>query len=1048
MTQSVNSLFNDRYELIRLIGKGTTGLVYLAYDNHLDREVAIKVVDPNMAKNKEVLIRFDQEVRITARLQHPGVVAVFESGLSQDQMPCYAMGLAMGETLEEFLDKLRELESPWEEFKLIERLNAFMKLLEVMEYAHSQSVVHRDLKPANIVMGEYGEVRVLDWGLGRVLTDDEDDEVVSEFDDLFGDEENGGTSRIRSVDGKRSTRVSQRGDSTKASQPNIPVKRNVTDQFAETLVPGEALPPDPSEDISGEYPKQNWYKDYEDQTDNLRPNTDLNPHTTTDVNHHSTSTSNRRDSSTNTSTSRNRRTGRFDSVSIERRTRHGEILGSPVYMSPEQARGEADRADRRTDIYSLGVILFEFLTLETPQQIEAGEHLQSFIDRIISGKHKRRLENLWEDAPKALCRICKKALSRSVSRRYRNCGDFMDDINQLLEELSASYSELERQRLERERQGAWIPVGNWEYTDDQKTMKPFTEMVTAFEGEAVGQMINPERGGLMLGGCGLQIYPCAVNVGDDIRISMEFSFLHGNELWVFLRGMPPVSCYAFRIGSYNGQWLTVSRIQSVEKIFQPEMLTMRALTEEEVTMSHARTKTNLKRHLVIEVVESSLRISIDGNDPLEVQDPCPLMGPMHQQLAIGTMGSQIVLNNFTVEQRRSPLMMPSYTVANELLRQKLYPQAITFYQRFLEEQHTNEGSVEAHFMLCLAFLEAGHVEQSEAELHNFLLENIDNKLSRDAIFELARLRTGNDYKSIERGVRVVLSYQEADDRVRSRFCLWASQLLHDTIFLSGIDKSVIEALRLLKHLIRGFSDEDVLLSTISEILVKAMEGHAARLIDFQAHDQLVDFKKRARECRKQGYEISPVYHRSPNEYVEIARKISSLDMNNLDEEFGIPLRDSITPRDIMCLNALGASEPLLRLLETREDAKPVIRLCMAALYARAGKQAESQTLLDESFRLMDIIEHERTNIELTTVMRLGMFGMQFLPWDVVWPPISQMAHEPELQVLAAWLAECLGFNQEAAEAYFTLRETEALGFRNVVEQGLARLGMLADADDN
>ncbi len=1042
MAIDASSVFNDRYELIRLIGKGATGLVYLAYDSHLDREVAIKVLDQSVEGNDDVLNRFEQEVRITARLQHPGVVAVFESGQSQDQMPCYAMSLALGETLEDFLDGLRELDKPWETITLIERLNIFIKLLEVMDYAHSENVVHRDIKPANIILGEYGEVRVLDWGLGRILEEGEDLDVGADFDDLFGDEAgHGSTTRLNKVEQDKSTRV-RRSEGRLKSSSRIS-SSNYTDKFAETLVPGESLPDDDVSDISGEYPKQDFYEEYTDQTDNLRPNTDQNVHPT-EADNRQTTTSSR---SSNTSTSRVKRTGRFDSVSVERQTRHGEILGSPVYMSPEQAKGEADTADRRTDIYSLGVILFELLTLETPQSMEGEEKLPAFIDRIIKGKHKRRLEDIWPSAPKALCKVSKKALSRSPSRRYRTCNDLINDINELLDELSASYSELERQRLERERQGAWIPVGSWDYSEESKVMKPFTEMVSAFDGEAVSQMINPERGGLILGGCGLQIYPCSVNVGDDIRVTMEFTIAHGSEVWVFLRGMPPVSCYAFRIGSYNGQWLTVSRIRSVDKLFQPEMLTMRALTEEEVTIRTTKTNPRLRRRLVVEVVESTLSITIDGHDVLAVQDPCPLMGPMHQQLAIGTMGSQIVVHHFAVEQRRSPLMLPSYSVANELLRQNLYPQAITYYQKFLDEQDDQSQSVEANFMLCLAFLEAGHVEQAEQALHNFLLENIENPLSRDAIFELARLRTSNDYKKIELGVRVVLSYQEADDRVRSRFCLWASQLLHDTIFLSGIDESVIEALRLLKHLIRGFSDEDILLNTISGILVEAMQGHGARLIDFQANDQFTEFKKSVEECCKQGYALEPDFMRSPVEYVGISRLLTGdKEAINAKEEL-IDIREHIRPRDIMCLSALGKSEQLVLLLE-REEAKPMIQLCLAGLYGRLGQHEQSNALLDKCFRLMDVIENHRTDVELTTVMRLGMYGMNYLPWEVIWPPISQMSHEPELQVLTAWLAECLGRMEEAAEAYLMLRESEAFGFRNLVEQGLTRLGMLAEADDD
>ncbi|NRA38306.1 MAG: hypothetical protein HRU15_09215, partial [Planctomycetes bacterium] len=694
----------------------------------------------------------------------------------------------------------------------------------------------------------------------------------------------------------------------------------------------------------------------------------------------------------------------------------------------------------------LGVILFELLTLKTPQSMQNGERLSDFIERIINGKGKRKLGNEWTDAPQALCEISKKSLQRQAGKRYRSCSEFMDDIRTLLEELSASYSELERQRLEQDRQGAWIPVGSWDYTGDEKRMKPFTEMVTAYEGEAVGQLLHHDRGGMLFGGCGLQIYPCAVNVGDDIRVNMEFSVLHGSELWIFLRGIPPISCYAFRIGSHDGRWLTVSRVQSVDKIFQPEMLTMRALSDAEATALFSRKKKRRKRRLDIEIVGSTLRIAVDGEDPLIVQDPCPLIGPMHQQLALGTLGTQIVVHNFSVEQRRSPLMVPSFEVANELLRQNLYPQAITYYQKFLEEQLEVDQRTEAHFMLCLAFQQAGHVEQSEQELHNFLLGNIDHRLSRDAIFELARLRTGNDYKRIESGIRVVLSYQEADDRVRSRFCLWASDLLHDTVFLNGIDDSVIEALRLMKHLIRGFSDELVLLDTISGIIIKAITAFGSRLIDLQAYEQFEEFKDLVKECRDQNFDLYPEFPHAPKDYLEASREVTAAKSGKENTTQIIKICKPFTsPRDIICLSALGCADSLIEYIEDSHRTRPVMILCLAALYARIGDADKSKSLLEECFRLMDVIENERTNVEMTTVMRLGMYGLDFLPWQVVWPPISQMIHEPEIQVLTAWLAECLGHHEEALEAYSFLRDSDAVGFRNVIEQAMTRLGLMAEA---
>ena len=83
-------------------------------------------------------------------------------------------------------------------------------------------------------------------------------------------------------------------------------------------------------------------------------------------------------------------------------------------------------------------------------------------------------------------------------------------------------------------------------------------------------------------------------------------------------------------------------------------------------------------------------------------------------------------------------MVPTYHVANELLRQNLYPAAIEYYRRFLDEHAGEGGAVEANFMLCLAFLQAGHAQQADRELRAFLSENLDNPLAQDAIFELAR----------------------------------------------------------------------------------------------------------------------------------------------------------------------------------------------------------------------------------------------------------------------------------------------------------------------
>ena len=136
-------LSGTRYRLIEEIGRGGLGVVYLAEDDELGRHVAIKVLeDP-------------AEARVLAGLEHPGFVPVHEAGLLPDGRSYYAMKLVRGTRLDAFLEKATHLPN---------RLRVFQKICEPVAFAHARGVVHRDLKPANIMVGEFGEVLVMDWG--------------------------------------------------------------------------------------------------------------------------------------------------------------------------------------------------------------------------------------------------------------------------------------------------------------------------------------------------------------------------------------------------------------------------------------------------------------------------------------------------------------------------------------------------------------------------------------------------------------------------------------------------------------------------------------------------------------------------------------------------------------------------------------------------------------------------------------------------------------------------------------------------------------------
>jgi tetratricopeptide (TPR) repeat protein len=148
------------YELLSEIGRGGMGVVYRARDLALGREVAVKVLNASYPPGSPPAVRFLEEARITGQLQHPGIPAVHQVGALPDGRPFLAMRLIKGRTLE---DRLRDCPSPGD------TLAVFEAVCQAVAYAHARGVIHRDLKPQNVMVGAFGEVQVMDWGLAKVL---------------------------------------------------------------------------------------------------------------------------------------------------------------------------------------------------------------------------------------------------------------------------------------------------------------------------------------------------------------------------------------------------------------------------------------------------------------------------------------------------------------------------------------------------------------------------------------------------------------------------------------------------------------------------------------------------------------------------------------------------------------------------------------------------------------------------------------------------------------------------------------------------------------
>jgi len=152
------------YQILGEIARGGMGTVLKGHDTDLGRDIAVKVLEPELAKRPEVLQRFVEEAQIGGQLQHPGIVPVYELGLMADDRPYFTMKLIKGRTLSALLSARRSLEEDRTRF-----LKTFESVCQTVAYAHSKGVIHRDLKPANIMVGAFGEVMVVDWGLAKVL---------------------------------------------------------------------------------------------------------------------------------------------------------------------------------------------------------------------------------------------------------------------------------------------------------------------------------------------------------------------------------------------------------------------------------------------------------------------------------------------------------------------------------------------------------------------------------------------------------------------------------------------------------------------------------------------------------------------------------------------------------------------------------------------------------------------------------------------------------------------------------------------------------------
>jgi len=159
-----------RYQWVKALGKGAMGEVSLARDNDIGRTVAVKRL-VRRVRNPEGIARFIEEIRTVGQLEHPNIVPIHDVGVDEQGQIFFVMKHIDGETLESVLAKLNAQDPEYlARYTIDYRLELVLGMLRALQFAHAQGIVHRDVKPANVMVGRYGEVVLMDWGLAKVST--------------------------------------------------------------------------------------------------------------------------------------------------------------------------------------------------------------------------------------------------------------------------------------------------------------------------------------------------------------------------------------------------------------------------------------------------------------------------------------------------------------------------------------------------------------------------------------------------------------------------------------------------------------------------------------------------------------------------------------------------------------------------------------------------------------------------------------------------------------------------------------------------------------
>ncbi len=395
----------ERYTLTRLHAKGGMGCVWLARDGALSRQIALKELRPDQSDNTIVCSRFLYEARITAKLEHPGIIPVYELG--EGDAPYYTMRFVRGRTLSEAIRAYHKRRAAGEAdpVELNDLLLAFVGVCNAVAYAHSRGIIHRDLKGQNVVLGDFGEHIVLDWGLAKRVGPDPDSDQAQEpgaaTADGPGPASADGLTPEAATDATRAATGSDDGF-TVAHDPD-----GVT-SAATGSGDGFTVAHDPVGVTSADSVPAMGAGSGSGYGSGSGPGTNGSAHRSG----HSSSA----------------RRGLPESGAGPEGTMQGQLLGTPAYMAPEQARGQHDLVDHRTDIYGLGAILYEILVGRPPF---TAPKTSEVIQKVIH-EEPTPPRQVVPEVPPGLEAVCLKAIRKEKADRYQSASELAQEVRRYL----------------------------------------------------------------------------------------------------------------------------------------------------------------------------------------------------------------------------------------------------------------------------------------------------------------------------------------------------------------------------------------------------------------------------------------------------------------------------------------------------------------------------------------------------------------------------------------------------------------------------------------